>query len=181
MMVGQVWSGDRSRPNLAVRDDTSGLGLPDESAVQALWLALQRRNWRSLAVLAASSNVATVEMAERLARIAWWFTGQPSCVLDMRDLSLRLLEHQMRSMTAQLQGGERVFVALRSPAENPTASPIATAADAVVLCVELGMTDVKSAQETIAAIGPDKFLGAIVVSRFGAPAVGQAGAPADAR
>ena len=141
----------------------------DEVRLQRLWLALQRRTWQSLAVLAASRDVPTLEAANALARIGWWYTGRPSCVLDMRDLSLRLLEHQIRSMGAQLQGGERVFVALRSLSENPTASPLAMAADAAVLCVQLGKTDIKSAKQTLATIGRDRFIGTILVSETGMP------------
>ncbi len=141
----------------------------DDVALQTLWLSLQRRPWQSLAVLAASKGVATLPAANSLARIGWWYTGRPSCVFDMRDLSLRLLDHQIRNMGAQLQGGERVFVALRALAENPTASPLAMAADAVVLCVELGKTDIKSARQTIATVGRDKFIGTILVSSTGEP------------
>jgi hypothetical protein len=141
----------------------------DEVGMETLWLSLQRRPWQSLAVLAASKGVATLEAANSLARMGWWFTGQPTCVFDMRDLSLRLLEDQIRSMGAQLQGGERAFVALRSLTENPTAGPIAMAADAVVLCVELAKTDIKGAQKAIASIGRDKFIGTILVSSAGVP------------
>jgi hypothetical protein len=124
---------------------------------------LQQRSWRSLAVLAARDGVETLETANSLARMGWWYTGQPSCVFDMRDLSLRLLEHQIRDMAAQLQGGERVFVALRSLNENPTAAPLAMAADAVVLCVQLGRTDMRAARQAIASVGKVKFLGTLLV------------------
>jgi hypothetical protein len=153
---------------LVLRGD-KGISPQDEVLLQKLWLGLQARPWQSLAVLAASRGVPTLEAANSLARIGWWYTGRPSCVLDMRDLSLRLLEHQIRSMGAQLQGGERVFVALRSLSENPTASPLAMAADAAVLCVQLGKTDIKSAKQTIAAIGKNRFIGSILVSETGAP------------
>jgi hypothetical protein len=139
--------------------------LGDDVRLQLLWLALQRRTWRSLAVIAASEGVETLTVADTLAKIAWGYTGQPTCVFDMRDLNLRLLEHQIRDMAAQLQGGERVFVALRSINENPTAVPLAMAADAVVLCVELGRTDIKGAQRTLATIGREKFLGTLLVPR----------------
>jgi hypothetical protein len=145
------------------------LTMGDEVGMEALWLSLQRRPWQSLAVLAASKGVATLEAANSLARMGWWFTGQPTCVFDMRDLSLRLLEGQIRNIGAQLQGGERAFVALRSLTENPTAGPLAMAADAVVLCVELAKTDIKSAQQAIASIGRDKFIGTILVSSGGVP------------
>jgi hypothetical protein len=135
----------------------------DDVRLQLLWLALQQRSWRSLAVMAAGEGIETLSVADTLAKVAWAYTGQPTCVFDMRDLNLRLLEHQIRDMAAQLQGGERVFVALRSMGENPTAVPLAMAADAVVLCVELGRTDIKSAQRTLAAIGREKFLGTLLV------------------
>jgi hypothetical protein len=135
----------------------------DEVRLQMLWLGLQQRSWRSLAVMAAGEGIETLTVADTLAKIAWAYTGQPSCVFDMRDLNLRLLEHQIRDMAAQLQGGERVFVALRSINENPTAVPLAMAADAVVLCIELGRTDIKAAQRTLAAIGREKFLGTLLV------------------
>jgi len=141
----------------------------EDVRLQHLWLSLMPYSWRSLAVLGASTGVPTIEVANSLARIAWTYTGQPSVVFDMRDLSLRLLKQQVRDMAAQLRGGERVFIALRSMAENPTASALAMASDAVVLCVELGKTDIKSAQKAVAKVGRERFLGTLVVSPDGKP------------
>jgi hypothetical protein len=139
--------------------------LADDVRMQHLWLGLERRPWRSLAIVSASKGVATLAAAHSLAKIAWWYTGAPTCVFDMRDLSLRLLEHQLRDMASQLHGGERVFIALRSTSENPTAVPLAQAADAAVLCVELGKTDMKAAQRTLDAVGRQKFLGTLLVPK----------------
>ena len=141
------------------------LDASDDVRAASLWLSLQQRSWRSLAILAGGPGVDTLETANSLARMGWWFTGQPTCVLDMRDMSLRLLEHQVREMAAQLRGGERAFVALRSIPENPTAVPLAKAADAVVLCVELGSTDIQRAREAIRVIGRSRFLGTILVPK----------------
>jgi hypothetical protein len=141
--------------------------LADDVRMQHLWLGLQKRPWHSLAVISAGQGVATLAAANSLAKIAWWYTGAPTCVFDMRDLSLRLLEHQLRDMASQLRGGERVFVALRSTSENPTAVPLAQAADAAVLCVELGKTDMKAAEKTLDAVGRQKFIGTIIVPREG--------------
>jgi hypothetical protein len=138
--------------------------LADDARTQQLWIALQRRPWRSLAVVSASKGIGTLKVANDLARIAWWYTGQPTCVFDMRDLSLRLLDHQLRDMAAQLNGGERVFVALRSSSENPTAVPLARAADAAVLCVRLGATDMRTADKTLEAVGHHRFIGTILVA-----------------
>jgi hypothetical protein len=139
--------------------------LADDVRMQQLWLALQKRQWRSLAVISANKGVDSLAAANRLAKIAWWYTGVPTCVFDMRDLSLRLLEHQLRDMAGQLQGGERIFIALRSTSENPTAAPLAQAADAAVLCVELGQTDVKAARRTIDVVGRERFIGTLLVPK----------------
>jgi hypothetical protein len=39
------------------------------------------------------------------------------------------------------------------------------ASDAAVLCVELERTEIKAAKKTLDVVGPDRFIGAIVVSR----------------
>jgi hypothetical protein len=139
--------------------------LADDLRTQRLWLSLQQRAWRSLAVVAASEEIGTVGVANSLAKIAWWYTGQPSIVFDMRDLSLRLLDHQLREMTSHVRAADRVFVALRGATENPTTAPIARATDAAVLCVALGKTGERDAERTLQAIGRDHFIGAILVPR----------------
>src|SRR5277367_5529623 len=98
----------------------------EDVRLQHLWLSLKPFSWRSLAILGASPGVPTIEVANSLARLSSTYTRLPTCVFDMRDLTLRLLERQVRDMAAQLHGGERVFIALRSLAENATASPLAT-------------------------------------------------------
>jgi hypothetical protein len=131
--------------------------------LQQLWLATQQRAWRSLAVVSASAGLPTIDSANMLAKMAWRYSGEPTSVFDLRDVSLRLVEHQLREIHVQVAAGDRVFVALRSVAENPAAVPIARASDALILCVALGKTDMKSAQRTIDAIGRERFLGSVLV------------------
>jgi hypothetical protein len=140
--------------------------------LQQLWLATQRRAWRSLAVVSASAGLPTIDSANMLAKMAWRYSGEPTSVFDLRDVSLRLVEHQLREIQVQVAAGDRVFVALRSVTENPAAVPIARAADALVLCVALGKTDMRSAQRTLDAIGRERFLGTILVE-------GASGSPVD--
>jgi hypothetical protein len=139
----------------------------DNVQLQKLWLATQRREWRSLAVLATSPSVDTMELAELLAKLAWWYRGQPSCIFDFRDLSMRLVDYHQRDVKAQVETGVCVFIALRSTVENPAAIPIARSADAAVLGIELGKSDMKIAERTISEIGRERVLGAIVVRPHG--------------
>jgi hypothetical protein len=137
--------------------------LADDVRLQQIWLAANARSWRSLAIVAASANVSTIDTANVLAKIAWLYSGEPTSVFDLRGVSLRLVEHQVNDIQARVSLGDRVFIALRSATEDPTAVPIARAADAAVLCLMLGQTDGQSALTTVNAIGRDRFLGSILV------------------
>ncbi len=143
--------------------DANGPHVLDDVRLQKLWLAAERRRWRSLAVIAASRSIDTLPVAEMFAKIAWWYRGEPSCVFDLRDLSLRLAQHQVSEIRAQVEAGSRVIIGLRSIFENPTTVPIARQADAVLLCVGLGRTKIKAAEKTILEIGRDRLVGSIVL------------------
>ena len=54
-------------------------------------------------------------------------------------------------------------MALSSPIVCPATIPITLAADAALLCVELGRTDAESAQRTVDMIGKHRFLGSVAI------------------
>ena len=135
----------------------------DDPRLQRLWLGIDRREWRSLSLIGASHAVETIHLAELLAQLAWRYRGQPSTVCDLRDLSMRLVDYQVQEMRDQLEAGTRLVVSLRSIFENPTSAPVAKSTDGVLLCIALGTTDFKSAEETIAAIGRDRVIGTIIL------------------
>jgi hypothetical protein len=159
-----------------VKSDSSALAIRptdqvsvDDHRLQQVWIATQKRPWRSLALLSGSSGVPTLGTANLFAKISWAYSGTPSAVFDLRDVSLRLLEHHAQNVQLQIQHGERVFIALRAASENPTAIPLARMADAVILCIALGKTTTKSASEVMAAVGKERFLGSIVVDPSSEP------------
>jgi hypothetical protein len=143
----------------------------DDVRLQKLWLGMERREWRSLAVLSASKGLETVKLAELLAQLAWRYRGQPSSVYDLRDLTMRLVDYEAREMQSHLDSGTRLVVSLRSIFENPTAALIAKQADAVLIVIALGETNFRAAEETIAAVGRERVLGSIVLRRKPANAV----------
>jgi len=150
---------------LAVVPPQEAINVWDDVRLQKLWLGVERREWRSLAVLSASKGVETVKLAELLAQLAWRYRGQPSSVYDLRDLTMRLVDYEVREMHAQLESGTRLVVALRSLFENPTAALIAKETEAVLVVIALGETNFKAAEETIAAVGRERVLGSIVLRR----------------
>jgi hypothetical protein len=137
--------------------------LADDVRTQQLWLSLQQRPWRSLAVVAAGQEIETIAVAHRLARVASWYTGQSSLVFDMRNVTLRLLDQQLHEMTSNVHNAHRVFLALRAVPQNPATVLIAHAADAAILCVALGKTRERDALQTLDAIGREWFIGTMLV------------------
>jgi hypothetical protein len=137
--------------------------LEDDLAMQKLWVATQRREWKSLAVIAGDDDVSTLDVATRLAEIAWWYRGQPTNVLDLRKLGLRLVDYQLREMAAQIEQGDYVIVALSSVVTNPTTVAVASAVEACILAVKLGTTRMDLAEKNIEEIGREKFIGTIIL------------------
>jgi hypothetical protein len=136
----------------------------DDVRLQKLWLGLEERGeWRSLSVLSASEFIDTIRIAELLVQLAWRYRGQPAGLCDLRDMSMRLVDYQVQEMRAQIDEGRRLVVALRSIFENPTATLVAKQTDAILLCIALGETHLKAAEQTIAAVGRDRVLGSLVL------------------
>lgn len=59
----------------------------------------------------------------------------------------------------------RAIIAIQSVVEEPLGVAVAQAADAVVLCVELGRTRASAARRTVDLIGPERVVGAVIVRR----------------
>jgi hypothetical protein len=137
----------------------------DDLRLQKLWIGAERNGWRLLAVMGASEHVNTLVVAELFAQLAWRYRGEPSLVRDLRDLSMRLVDYQVNEMKDLIAAGNRLVIALRSISENPTSALMARQADGVALCIALGETDFRRAEQTIAAVGRERVVGAVVFRR----------------
>jgi hypothetical protein len=156
-------SSDPTASTALVLHEPDSLVTADDVRLQKLWIATQRREWGSLAVIATNKHVDTMKVAELLAKLEWWYRGRPSSVFDLRDLSMRLVEYHQQEVRAQVDSGACVIIALRPTHENPTAIPVARSVDAVVLCIDLGNAGFKAAEQTLAEVGRDRVIGAIVM------------------
>ena len=142
-------------------------------AWQKLWLATQRKDWRTLALVPGSKHGPpdyVKSVAHILARTGMIHRGAPVRVTDGTGLTLHDLINFMEQVQRCVAFGDRVILALDAISENPASIPVAEASDGVILCVALGATDMAAAQKTIGEIGRGRFLGSIVVGPDGAPA-----------
>ena len=153
---------------------------PDQEVdLQNLWLALEKKKtWRVLAVVPATRQIASLDIASAIAEVAWQYRGEPTVVLDLREITMRLVDYHRKEIDEHVKKGENVIVALASIDKNPTTIALAKNADTSILVVRLGETSVKAASKTVEEIGRDKFAGTII-ARPKAPA--PAAAPASSK
>jgi hypothetical protein len=130
---------------------------------QKIWLAIQGKEWRSLAIIPGNGGMSTLEVAQALVDVGWQHRGLPIGLADLRNVTLPYIDSVIDEVRAHVHGGERVLIALRSIFENPATVPIAQAADSALLCISLGNTKIAGAEETIQQVGKPRFLGSIIV------------------
>jgi hypothetical protein len=133
--------------------------------LQKLWIALQRKSWRVLAVVPTTHEISSLAAANLLADVAWRYRGEPTVVIDLRDAGLRLVDHQKKEVASQVEQGNAVILALGSVARSAAAIPLARSADSVVLLVRFGESTVAAAERAIEEIGVERFSGTLVVER----------------
>jgi hypothetical protein len=130
----------------------------DAIAWEKIWLATQRRPWRSLAVIPVGPGAFTPRVASALAEVGSRHLGLPMRVIDATGLTLSRLESFLGELRAR-----RGIIALGPVLESPASLALARAADAVVLCLVLGESAISAAQQTVEEVGRERFLGSVVL------------------
>jgi hypothetical protein len=132
---------------------------------QKLWLAMQSRPWRSLAVVPAGAGAPpdfTVVIANTLARTGMSHLNQAFHVADATRLPLAHLVSFAEELKRYTAEGEFVLVALAPASVNPITISLAQQADAALLCVLMEEMSSTDAKKTVNRIGPSRFLGSAV-------------------
>lgn len=152
--------------------------------LQELWFATRRRPWRSLVVVPASPGRSALPIALALAEVGGVIRMSPVQLVDASGMDLNRIAVLAMDITGEPAGSswtsgsggpsreigssryhdERaMIVAIDSVLANPLAVPLALAADAVLLMVEYGATDLASAHHTLELIGRERVVGAVLV------------------
>jgi hypothetical protein len=101
----------------------------------------------------------TVEIAVALVQIGAMHLGAPIRIADGTGVPLSQLAQFMTELEAVQRTDDPLLIALGSTRENPTTVSLAQAADAVLLCVPLGQTNLVEAKRTLDEIGRERFIG----------------------
>jgi hypothetical protein len=151
-------------------DEPIWSGIPP-LAMQQLWFSIQRQQWSSLVVVPAGPESLVLDFGRPLYQVARLAMGERLRLLDARGIKLNRTAPLILEMTGaapahppSVEWSERALVLIESVLSQPSGIPIALAADAALLCVEMGKTSLASVRETMQIIGSQRFLGCITLS-----------------
>ena len=151
----------------ASAEDAAWAGIPSLS-MQQLWFSLQRHEWSTLVAVPADRETSVMDFGRPLYEVGRLAMGEKLRLIDARDVKLTRTAPLILDMTGAGTGrgaGERVLVLIESVLSHPSGVPVALAADAALLCVELGKTSIAAARETVKIVGSQRFLGCITIPR----------------
>lgn len=139
-------------------------------ALQELWFATLRSNWTTLAIVPADTGTSVLGLARALGEFGGRHRGKPLSVMSAAGLDLASIGNLIAGLdpmgsAAESARGGKVILALDPISENPMGIAAAMAADALLLCVELGKTSLRGARHTIEQLGRDRLIGCVVLGR----------------
>jgi hypothetical protein len=137
----------------------------DTVAWERLWLATQRRPWRSLAVISTGKGASMLGVARALAEVGSCHLGVPVMAVDATTITLATLEARVSAWIEPREDPRRLLIALGPVLENPASLALAQAADAAILCLTLGASSVSEAERTIEQVGRGRLLGSVILPR----------------
>jgi hypothetical protein len=149
----------------AIQARESPVELWQDAEWQRLWLAVESRQWRSLALVPAGEGGSldfTLIVAITLSRTAMVHLGNPIQIADATQVPLNQLtafSDEVRRCTAD---GQRLLVALPSMKDSAITASIAQSVDAAVLCVLAGKMSSADAKRTVKLVGASRMLGSAI-------------------
>jgi hypothetical protein len=132
---------------------------------QRLWLSVQARKWRALAVVPAAPGGPpnfSLSIAVTLARTGMMHLGVPIQVADATTIQLSNVATFIDEVWRYRESGELILVALGPMKESAVCGSLAQSVDAALLCVLLDKMAWGDAKETVNKIGRERFVGSIV-------------------
>ncbi|HVP60704.1 MAG TPA: hypothetical protein VMT11_09100 [Myxococcaceae bacterium] len=151
-------------------ENASYWGGPPPLGVQQLWFTLQRSEWSTLVVVPAGPESSGMDFGRPLYEVGRLALGERLRLLDAREVKVSGAAGMVIDMLganpsrpASPEWSERVLVVIESIVSQPTGIPLALAADAAVLGVELGRSSLESARRTLDTLGRARFLGCLTL------------------
>ncbi len=132
---------------------------------QRLWLAVESRPWRALALVPAGEGAPAdfaLTIALTLSRTGMVHVGSPIQVADATHVTLSQLSAFSNEVKRHTLTGQRLLVALPSVVASAVSASIAQATDAAVLCVLANKMSSSDSKKTIKQVGQSRFIGSAI-------------------
>jgi hypothetical protein len=141
---------------------------------EALWFALARRRLTSVVLVPADGTVGVErvgKVALALAEVGRKLGDLPVTAIVMEPADYGFISRTAAVLASTHEEGNTwpgasplsVIVAIQSVVTEPLGLALVQAADGVVVCVEMGQTQVSAARETIELVGAGRIVGCVVV------------------
>jgi hypothetical protein len=146
-----------------------GLATPSRE-FQELWYTLTLRNWTSVVLVPADAGGSAAAVATSLAEAGMWLRDGAVTLFVMSDPLDYASATQVAPATSQAgtagaeSAPERVIIAVQPVVVEPLGLAVTQAADAVILCIELGRTRLAAARRTIELVGRERIGGCFLVT-----------------
>jgi len=132
---------------------------------QRLWLAIQSRPWKTLALIPAGEGASldfTPRVAMLLSRTGMVHLGRPVQVADATHVPLNQLTAFFNEVARSTSQGERLLIALPPAGKNAITVEIAQASDAALLCILNERMSGSAAKRTVKLVGAARFVGSAI-------------------
>jgi hypothetical protein len=130
--------------------------------LQRTCLAVLRGAWTTLAIVSADALSPAQPLATGLADVARAYRLRPVRAVDGSTASPGQLAHLQDELAAARGAEGRLVVAVGDPRRNPGAVPLLVHAEAVVIVVRLGATELRAVEEIVGLVGRERVLGCVV-------------------
>jgi hypothetical protein len=139
---------------------------------QALWFAMARRKLTSVVLVPADESKPVERVANALAEVGRRLGDSPVTAIVANSIDYGFVARAAALLASTHRGGGdtrpgasplEVIVAIHSVITEPLGLALVQAADAVVLCVEMGRTRLEAANQTIELVGRDRIVGCVIV------------------
>jgi hypothetical protein len=146
--------------------------------VQELWFGLARLHWTSLVLVPADEGESAAALATSLAEVGRRLRDAPVTFMILADpidyasagkVIAAVASSRRNGNAPPLEPSGRVIAAIQPVVVEPLGLAVTEAADAVVLCIELGHTGLAAARRTIELVGRDRIVGCVTVQSRARP------------
>jgi hypothetical protein len=126
-------------------------------------LTCLRGDWHSMVVVPASPGSSSSFIANALVEVSTLVRGKKARLFTTEGLGVHDVSKVIVEMMQHIGTGGLAIVTIDPLVMAQSGVPVAMAVDVALLVVQLGVTAIDDAKQTVALIGEKKFLGAVTV------------------